>query len=1052
MRKLMLLVLALAMVVSIQAQQRTGDIYGKVTDPEGAPLPGVTVVLTGTLVSKIEAVTNEQGIFRFRSLSPASDYVVNAELEGFKKGIRTGIQVLVGGNTEVNFQMQLGVLTEEVIVQASAPVVNTRSTSVSQVVTRQELQSLPTGRDPFIILAMAPGIQTDRENMAGSESGQQASSVGRGAGSYDNNIWNVDGINVTDPAAIGATPTYWDFDAFEEMNVTVGGADVTTQTGGVTLNMVTRRGGNRHSLGGRFYVTDSAFQGDNLTDEITTGGVNAIVGIRNIKDFGFNIGGPIIKNKAYYWMSYGVQDIKTKTVTGANDDTLLTNYAFKINIQPIEANRFEAFLHAGGKTKEGRDASASYPQGRGQGGQYHFGSPILKFQDEHTFGNNLFLSLKWALSDAGFKLWPMNDPDGTHLLRYDRTADLYTGSWFFYDVQRPKYNYSANLTYFNDKLLGGSHEVMLGGEYTKFKQEVFSACPGALYLYTNWASAELDLNGDGTDDIPGSEWSQIYTNRPTKLSQLNTQYSAYIQDNMTYGNFMIKAGARFDKYAPYVDPMNIDPIDPTVPAFSELFEDAAITKLDQLFPAATAPLTKPKDWEMTVISPRLGITWDIKGDGKNILKLAYNRTGDVMGTISNFANFGTGGYMNFWWNDVNANGQASLNELYWWQLVNEGKAPVRAFDDAGNFVGDYATMQNQMWGGFTWGSGETFPTHTLLDGQYKTSWTNEILLTFEKEFSRDLAVSLGGTYRTFTNLQSTYRLLHDSMTVIDGNMFSQVGNLVIPNSIPTTVDEKWGNPWGTIDTGEAAGLPIYNINAGVPTTDWNMRKTIDGLTRSFWGIDLILTKRLSHKWMANFSATYQGQASHYDDPNAYANVHPNTASNPTNLWSLNDQPYAPNVGGASGKIGQNVFSRWMLKGSLLYQLPWDINVSAVMTAHEGNLLFRNVTLRVDDSPNALYSKNITTNIETFGTTRTPSMLDLTLRAEKMIRIGENQTVYIMFDLFNAFNSNTIDRQYNFTYGTYNVKTGAWTDSVANSGRIGGILNPRVFRLGVRFQF
>ncbi len=85
--------------------------------------------------------------------------------------------------------------------------------------------------------------------------------MARGATNDAQNVWAMDGMVITDPAAIGASPTYYDFDAFEEMNITVGGADVTVQTGGIALNMVTRRGGNRVSLGGRFYLTDGEVPG-----------------------------------------------------------------------------------------------------------------------------------------------------------------------------------------------------------------------------------------------------------------------------------------------------------------------------------------------------------------------------------------------------------------------------------------------------------------------------------------------------------------------------------------------------------------------------------------------------------------------------------------------------------------------------------------------------------------------------------------------------------------------------------------------------------------------
>ncbi|MDH5468539.1 MAG: carboxypeptidase-like regulatory domain-containing protein, partial [Candidatus Aminicenantes bacterium] len=263
MRKALTILFVLLLTGSLMAQVRTGNLYGKVTDEDGNPLPGVTVTLTGAVTAPLTSITSAEGIYRFLSLPPARDYVIRCELGGFKLEERTGIIIVVGANVELNVSMAMGAIEEEVTVTAVSPVVDTKKTAVGQNVTQDVLQSLPTARDPWVVLQMAPSIIVDRENVGGVESGQQSNYVARGAGDYDNNVWAMDGIVITDPAAIGASPSYYDFDAFEEMQVTVGGADVTVQTGGVALNMVTRRGGNKVTLGGRFYMVDEKFQAKN---------------------------------------------------------------------------------------------------------------------------------------------------------------------------------------------------------------------------------------------------------------------------------------------------------------------------------------------------------------------------------------------------------------------------------------------------------------------------------------------------------------------------------------------------------------------------------------------------------------------------------------------------------------------------------------------------------------------------------------------------------------------------------------------------------------------
>jgi len=230
-RKYLTILCVLLLAASLTAQVRTGNVYGRVTDADANPLPGVTVTLMGSLTAPLTSISSAEGRFRFLSLPPASDYSVKAELEGFKTEVRENIIVVVNSNVEINLTMELSTLEEQITVMAVTPVVDTKKTSVGANVTQDIMQSLPTARDPWVILAMTPSIMVDRENIGGSESGQQTGYTARGSTSGAQNVWAMDGMVITDPSAIGASPSYYDFDAFEEMNIQVCGADVTVQTG-----------------------------------------------------------------------------------------------------------------------------------------------------------------------------------------------------------------------------------------------------------------------------------------------------------------------------------------------------------------------------------------------------------------------------------------------------------------------------------------------------------------------------------------------------------------------------------------------------------------------------------------------------------------------------------------------------------------------------------------------------------------------------------------------------------------------------------------------------
>ncbi|PYQ35369.1 MAG: hypothetical protein DMF57_03270, partial [Acidobacteria bacterium] len=126
-------------------------------------------------------------------------------------------------------------------------------------VTKLELEKIPTSRDPWTILQQSPGVLVDRMNVGGNQSGQQSNYIGKGAAGSQN-TWNVDGVNITDEGATGSSPTYYDFDAFEEMQITTGGSDPRIMTPGVQLNMVTKRGTNDLRGSARYFYTPGSMQ------------------------------------------------------------------------------------------------------------------------------------------------------------------------------------------------------------------------------------------------------------------------------------------------------------------------------------------------------------------------------------------------------------------------------------------------------------------------------------------------------------------------------------------------------------------------------------------------------------------------------------------------------------------------------------------------------------------------------------------------------------------------------------------------------------------------
>ena len=208
----------------------------------------------------------------------------------------------------------------------------------------------------------------DRVNIGGNENGQQANFVGQGRQRRQHQ-WNLDGVVITDTGAVGASPTYFDFDAFEEIYVTTGGTDLRVQTGGVGHQP---RHPPRHQqvprLGPRLPRPTTTSQSSNLPDELV--GDPRLQGsdkgdhIEQISDYGFDLGGPIVKDKLWFYGSYGKQDIRLVRINQTADKTKLDSYNAKLNWQATASDMISVFYFNGAKKKYGRCGRARRPGGR----------------------------------------------------------------------------------------------------------------------------------------------------------------------------------------------------------------------------------------------------------------------------------------------------------------------------------------------------------------------------------------------------------------------------------------------------------------------------------------------------------------------------------------------------------------------------------------------------------------------------------------------------------------------------------------------------------------
>src|SRR5712692_7966913 len=259
-----LIVLSLAAPASAQVQ--TGSILVRAVDQQNAVMPGVTITISSpALVSgSMSGVTDAAGTYRFPSLVPGT-YQVKLELSGFQTLVREGIVVLVGETTPIEQSLKVATLAETVTVAGQSPTVDTTSGNVNVNLSEQLIQGTPGGRDIWALVeAKVPGLVISRPDVGGTSGGLQGTFSARGTASAQNTSF-LNGVNVGDPAAIGAAGFYYDFDAFDDIQVSTGAHDITVPTSGVFLNMITKTCGNRWQGGPTFTWTGQQLQGRNDT-------------------------------------------------------------------------------------------------------------------------------------------------------------------------------------------------------------------------------------------------------------------------------------------------------------------------------------------------------------------------------------------------------------------------------------------------------------------------------------------------------------------------------------------------------------------------------------------------------------------------------------------------------------------------------------------------------------------------------------------------------------------------------------------------------------------
>jgi hypothetical protein len=938
-----------AMLVSLMAMSafgqgaQSGNIFGTVVGTDGGALPGVTVTLTGVGAPQT-TVTDAQGQFRFINLSPGQ-YGVSAELAGYGQAQRSGVTVNIGRNAAIQMTLNPSV-SQTITVTAEAPLLDTRRTGTGTTISEVELEEVPTARDPWVILQQVPGVQMDRINVGGNESGQQSQFVSKGI-TADEATYSVDGVNTTDMIATGGSSAYYDFGAFEEMQVTTGGTDPRVQTPGAQINIVTKRGTNDLAGSGRYFMTPGDYQAEAEVPDEATGYLRRTNEIEDITEWGVEVGGPIIRDRLWLWGAYADQQIDlfvaqpaTATVRFSDKTTLETLNA-KLNAQILSNNSFTAFYTDNQKVKNGRDIGPLRPPETSWNQGAYGPKGTYKLEDTHIFSSNFYLTGMYSKVNGGFYLAAQSGQNCTtpECIRSVPTAivrDLtggpnhlqYRNTFFSPFGERPQEQTRIDgSAFFTTGAL--NHELKFGFGYRTAGTHSMSIWPQGQYI--------LDFGGG-----IGLTYFQA-------ADVVNYEYDyndIYLGDTMLWGNLTVQAGLRFDRQKAEAG----DQIGPENPLVAEFLPALSISggEIDTM------------EWES--ISPRIGLTYALGENKRALLRAGYNRYVGQLGS-------NTSGY----------SGVIPVSYRY---------ASFYTFDANGNDVIENGEVLFEYgiygWSGFDPSNPSAIIPTTRVDSDIEAPTTDEFILGLEYELFRDVVVGANYTHRDMDSFVGTRveknRGQGDYITAADYHLSHTVTR-------PDAVTEVG-----------AYSVPVYVLNEGIVPT-WSVLTNLPGYSQEYDGLELSLVKRMNNRWMlrGNFSWNdwKQNVDSQFYDPT------PRRVG--SGCSNCDGSDVVEQSTGSGNKGGVWIDADWAFNLAGVYQIPViETNLGVNFTTRQGYPILYVHDTAVSEAG----ATNKLVLVEGVGDQRLDNPYSLDLRLSKDFRFS-GVGFELSVDAFNITNERTI---------------------------------------------
>ena len=956
-------VAALAVALLLPVAARAQAIGGTVRDTSGAVLPGVTVeARSPVLIEQLRsAVTDGSGQYLITGLTSGA-YTVSFSLEGFNKAVREGIVLTAGFTANVSLQLAVGSLAETITVTGASPLVDVQGVSQQVSMDRKFLDDIPSGKSFQNLGILVPGMVSSGGNTGagsdvGGQGGQTQFKLGiHGGDPNDQNI-TVDGMGQESGQNGGADSMAWLADSnFSEivLNYSANTADI--ETGGVRVNLIPREGGNTFSGSFSGNVSSPDFQADNVDADLVTRGLpaNSANRVSKMWRWGPTIGGPIKRNKAWFHFAHtsnrtdsfaaGIfpdsntadldftptrNDPKSQSV----DDQLMRSNAVRLTYQMSQRDKIAFFMDRTGQRR------AHFFVG-GQAGRIGEEASIDRGITTYT------TQLTWTrpqttrlLLEAGFGTFRHSSVSGTvptvtkgtipALLLSSTGGTAYVNgfaSWFprnpgeQNDHQMIE-SYRGAVSY-----VTGSHAFKVGFQFQNreldFEPVRYSNVkyvnPGYV---VNLALRATQVNG-----------AQFFVNSE-KIEKDVAPFGFFAQDKWTINRLTVNVGVRFDQ-------------------FSANFPSGEI-EVSQ-YRAQTFHFEGDSPYSFKDLPPRLGIVYDLFGNGKTALKASASRFADQLANdiLDNLTPSDVAP-MTRVWRDFNGDGIIQGNPL-----IAQANGEFLLNDGDPAFGKPVLTVSVDPSYGKGWGK-------RTANWEYSGSVEHELMPNVQVEFAY--------FYRKFFLNEA---LDNANLAPSDFDTFS----VTVPK------DARLPGGGGYVING------LYDLK---PTSLGRATRTVRTSADAFGGGPIQTWKGFDFTANARLrKLTLRGGIS-------AGGQHNDTCAYKAALTEL----------AGRGEFCENS-EVWKPRGSVIasYNFPYGIQMSGTMTSSPGPT--RAATMSLPVSATTLtrpLSGNLSINAIEPGTVFGERATTFDLRFSKFVAIAKTRS-RVMVDLYNAFNNNAATRE------------------------------------------